>query len=85
MEFGIKRDKEGREVDFVLLQDGSIQELIEVKFTDENVSRSLRYYAERLKPKKVTQIVAKLKRPYSIGNISIVDPLSYFNSSFYRQ
>lgn len=79
------RDKEGREVDFVLLQDGSIQELIEVKFTDENVSRSLRYYAERLKPKKVTQIVAKLKRPYSIGNISIEDPLSYFNTSFYRQ
>jgi len=79
------RDKEGREVDFVLLQDGSIQELIEVKFTDENVSRSLRYYAERLKPKKVTQIVGKLKRPYSIGNISIVDPISYFDSSFYRQ
>lgn len=79
------RDKEGREVDFVLLQDGRIQELIEVKFTDENVSRSLRYYAEKLRPKKVTQMVATLKRPYSVGNISIVDPLSYFNAGFYKQ
>ena len=79
------RDKEGREVDFVLLQDGRIQELIEVKFTDENVSRSLRYYAEKLRPKKVTHMVATLKRPYSVGNISIVDPLSYFNAGFYKQ
>ncbi len=77
------RDKEGREVDFVILKDGAIQELIEVKYAEENISRSLKYYVERLRPKKATQIVATLKRPYSSGLISVVDPLSYFRGALY--
>ena len=78
------RDKEGREVDFVILKDGAIQELIEVKYAEENISRSLRYYVKRLRPKKATQIVAMLKRPYSSGIISVVDPLSYFSHALYN-
>ncbi|MDX2454580.1 ATP-binding protein [Desulfosarcina sp.] len=77
------RDKEGREIDFVILKDGAVQELIEVKFAEENISRSLRYYVERLRPPKATQIVAMLKRPYSSGIISVVDPLSYFSGALY--
>jgi predicted AAA+ superfamily ATPase len=77
------RDKEGREIDFVILKDGAVQELIEVKYSEENISRSLRYYVERLRPPKATQIVAMLKRPYSSGIISVVDPLSYFSGAFY--
>ena len=76
------RDKEGREIDFVVLKEGEIQELIEVKYTQENVSRSLRYYAQRLGPPKATQIVANLKKPYSSGKISVIDPLSYFRGPF---
>ena len=76
------RDKEGREVDFVILIDDKIEELIEVKYAEETVSRSLRYYAERLHPKRATQIVANLKRPYSSGKISVVDPLTYFSGAF---
>lgn len=78
------RDKEGREIDFVILRDGEIQELIEVKYAEENVGRSLRYYAEKLRPKKATQIVARLRKPYTIGNISVTDPLSYFELPFFR-
>ncbi len=74
------RDKEGREVDFVVLKDGVVEELIEVKFVDDNISRPLRYYADRLRPKSATQIVPALKRPYSRGKISVIDPLSYFRS-----
>ena len=44
------RDKEGREVDFVILKENQIDELVEVKWADENISRSLLYYAERLQP-----------------------------------
>lgn len=77
------RDKEGREIDFVILKDGAVQELIEVKYSEEKISRSLRYYVERLRPPKATQIVAMLKRPYSSGIISVVDPLSYFSGAFY--
>jgi predicted AAA+ superfamily ATPase len=57
------RDKEGREVDFVIIKEGRVEELIETKYADENISNHLVYYAERLKPGKATQIVAKLKRP----------------------
>ena len=72
------RDKEGREVDFVIIRDSKVEELIEVKFSDKNVSKSLKYYAEILKPEKATQIVHGLKRPFSSGNINVVDPVEYF-------
>jgi predicted AAA+ superfamily ATPase len=78
------RDKEGKEVDFVVLKDGGIEELIEVKYTEANVTRSLRYYVDRLRPKRATQIVAKLKRPYSRDNIRITEPISYFNGDFFQ-
>jgi predicted AAA+ superfamily ATPase len=65
------RDKEKREVDFVILKDGMIQELIEVKYADPNVDSSLKYYAEKLNPPKATQIVARLKRPYSQGKLTV--------------
>ncbi len=73
------RDKEGREVDFLILKDGVVEELIEVKFSDDHISKSLLYYSERLKPKRATQIVANLNRPYSKGRINVIDPISYFN------
>jgi hypothetical protein len=77
------RDKEGREVDFVILKENRIDELIEVKFSEEKISRSLLYYTERLRPPKATQIVARLKRPYDQGNIRVVDPVSYFNPDYF--
>ncbi len=78
------RDKEGREVDFVILQENQIKELVEVKFSDEKISKSLLYYTERLRPDKATQIVANLKRPYDQGKIRVTDPFSYFSQGFYR-
>jgi hypothetical protein len=76
------RDKEGREVDFVLIKEGVIEELIEVKYSGDEISKSLLYYANRLKPKKATQIVANIKRPFDKNGISVTDPLSYFNHFF---
>ena len=77
------RDKEGREVDFVILKENQIDELVEVKWADENISRSLLYYAEKLQPRKATQVVARLKRPYDQGKIQVRDPFSYFHSEAY--
>ena len=74
------RDKEGREVDFAILKEGKLIELIETKYADETISRSLSYYAEKLNPQKATQIVARLKRPYDRGRIHVIDPLSYFTN-----
>ena len=72
------RDKEGREVDFLILKEGIIEELIEVKLSDNRVSKHLKYYAEKLNPVKATQIVANLKHSYSSGKIQVLDPATYF-------
>jgi len=76
------RDKEGREVDFVILKEGTLEELIEVKYSDEHISRSLTYFARRLKPKRATQIVARIRRPYDKDGVSVIDPLTYFQNFF---
>ena len=72
------RDKEGREVDFAIIRDGVLEELIEVKYTDTSVSRHLKYYAKKLNPAKATQIVAGLKEPFDQDGIRITGPLEYF-------
>ena len=76
------RDKEGREVDFAVLKDGKLEELIEVKYSEEDISKSLSYYSERLKPKNSTQITANLKRSFDKSGIRVTDPISYFNNFF---
>ncbi len=76
------RDKEGREVDFLILKDGVIEELIEARFSDRKISRSLLYYCERLKPKRATQLVASPGRSCDQGKIRVTDPLSYFGGAF---
>ncbi len=75
------RDKEGREVDFVILKDGEVEELIEVKWSDDKPSLSLMYYAEKLRAKKITQLVAEIKRPYQKGGLQIDSPINYFAKS----
>ena len=77
------RDKEGREVDFAIIKEGDLEELIEVKYSDESISKSLLYYTRRLNPKRATQLVATLKRSFDKGGIKVTDPISYFNSNFY--
>ena len=75
------RDKEGREVDFAILKEGVLEELIEIKYSDEDISRSLRYYTERLKPRRATQIVAKLRKPYDKDGIRVTNPFLYFKEA----
>ena len=72
------RDKEKREVDFVITKNKRVQTLIEVKTSDESVSKNLIYYANELKTKEGVQIVLNCKRPFHSGNILVTDPISYF-------
>lgn len=60
----------------------TLEELIEAKFSDENISKSFLYYAKRLNPKRATQIVATIKRPYDKNQIKVTDPVSYFQKFF---
>ncbi len=68
------RDKEGREVNFAILKDGFLEKLVEVKFADDTVSRSLMYYTEKLKPPKATQLVAGLRHSFGHNGRTCHDP-----------
>lgn len=73
------RDKEGREVDFVITRDGKMTELIEAKWKDDLMSKNLKYFSERLMPPRSTQIVAKLKRGFTSAKIEVVQALDYLS------
>ncbi|MCI5225012.1 MAG: DUF4143 domain-containing protein [Candidatus Electrothrix sp. AR4] len=72
------RDKEGREVDFAIVRDGVLEELIEVKYKETAVSRHLKYYVDKLKPVKATQLVATLDKPFDQDGIRVTGPMDYF-------
>lgn len=74
------RDRDGREVDFLTVVDGKPMDLIEVKLSDTKISRSLKYYHEKLKPENTIQIVGNLERSFHKEEILVIDPISYFSS-----
>lgn len=66
------RDKSRREVDFAIVKDGKLEELIEVKWSDEKISTALKYYSEKLQPSKSLQIVHDLDHSYQVGKIHVM-------------
>lgn len=68
------RDREKREVDFVVTLNRAVHWLIEVKTADDSVSAHLRYFGERLKPKQCIQLVHRLTRPQEKAGVRI-EPL----------
>jgi len=65
------RDREGREVDFVVTLDRRIQWLIEVKTSDDTPSGHLRYFNERLRPQQALQLVLQLARAQERSGVRI--------------
>ena len=56
-ELGYLRDKEKREVDFVVARDGKPWFLVEVKYGDETLSPHLKYYQNRINAPFAFQVV----------------------------
>ncbi|MBF0491295.1 MAG: ATP-binding protein [Deltaproteobacteria bacterium] len=65
------RDKEKREVDFVIGSGKQIEYLIEAKYADDQLSASLKYYQNKLKPKQTLQLVGQIRRNKTVDGISI--------------
>ncbi len=65
------RDKEKREVDFLTVIDKKIIDLVEVKYSEDQLSQNLKYFADRLKPQLPVQVVMNLKRELSKNSIPI--------------
>ncbi len=75
------RTKDGREVDFLVVQNGVPTQLVEVKRADDEISKSLKYFQERIPGVAAVQLVNALKRPYSnpIG-IKVADAETWLTS-----
>ncbi|MBI2336255.1 MAG: hypothetical protein HYU97_05800 [Deltaproteobacteria bacterium] len=69
---------QGREVDFAILKEGCVIELIEAKYSEQEISKSLIYYAEKLKPALAVQVVGKLKKRMFKGNIKNITAIDAF-------
>lgn len=65
------RDKEGREVDFVVTLNRRVHWLIEVKTSDDEISKSLQYYTAKLRPAQSLQLVLNLNRPMEKSGIKV--------------
>lgn len=72
------RDKDGREVDFATVIDNKLDQLIEVKQSDSDLSSALCYYANKLNPRQAVQIVGNLKRGYDKQGIRVTNPIDFF-------
>jgi len=66
------RDKEDREVDFVVTLNRRVHWLIEVKASDANPGTGLRYYAQKLRPRESLQLVLNLDRAQEKSGIRIL-------------
>lgn len=75
------RTKDGKEVDFCLIDDDQIVEVIEAKTRDSNISSNLNYFCGKYDLKGV-QVVKELKRERTLGEIDIVKASSYLRELF---
>jgi predicted AAA+ superfamily ATPase len=65
------RDSNNHEVDFVITEDLKVLACIEVKTSDEAISPSLTYLAERLRPRHAIQLVKNCTRERDLGLIKV--------------
>jgi predicted AAA+ superfamily ATPase len=74
------RDKEQREVDFVVTRNRRVEWLIEVKASDTAVSKSLAYYSARLQPTRALQLVLNADRALERNGIQVVPLASWMEA-----
>ena len=77
------RDKEKREVDFLVTQGSKVEFLVEAKWADNALSTSLLYFAEKLKVPTAWQLVAhsRIKKQIGVSRLTpAVDWLSGLES-----
>ncbi len=70
------RDKEKREVDFIITRSHGIEALIEVKWSDSSPSRSLIHFAEKLAPSQTIQLVGTLEEGFTKNRLQIQSPFT---------
>lgn len=75
------RTKDGEEIDFALVLNDQIVQLIEVKLTNSEISKSLKSFSEKYQYPAV-QIIKNLRNTYKVGNIEILKAKDYLSQLF---
>ena len=73
------RDREDHEVDFLILKDRKVVELIEVKTTFKEPSKSLIYFGKKIGGVHLTQICMDIESPYIRQGVQICSPIHYLS------
>jgi uncharacterized protein len=76
------RDREKREVDFLVTLNRRVLWCLEVKTSDDRLSLPLRYLHQRLRPKRSLQLVRHLSRPQEIEGIKISSLAEWLDQLF---
>jgi predicted AAA+ superfamily ATPase len=64
------RTKEGKEVDFCIVEEGAVEKMVEVKAADSSPDKNLIFFQERYAFPAV-QVVGALKKEYKAGDIEV--------------
>jgi uncharacterized protein len=75
------RTKEGMEVDFAIVRDDHIEQIIEVKYANHSISKSLYHFTEKYHLPAV-QIVKELKHERLVENIKVMQAAHYLKDLF---
>ena len=76
---GYLRDKNKREIDFAIEENGSLTHLIEVKKSEDGFNPNLNYFSLRLQPTKALQLVWDLKREKDYETFEVKDLALYLS------
>lgn len=71
------RDKEKREVDFLILRERKPFAIFECKWTEGPPSKALQYYSQKLKINRVFQLTGQLDRTYKKDDVTICPAARY--------
>jgi uncharacterized protein len=73
------RNKDQREVDFLLANENCPEQIIEVKYANDSLSSNLRFFAKEYNL-NASQVVFKPKNPRKVDGIPIVDAMRFLIS-----
>lgn len=80
LELHYLRDREKREVDFLLTLNRKPWVLLEAKLSSEKPSPALTYFAERLQAPHKIQVVLNLDRPGLAGDVHVIDAANFLQA-----
>lgn len=74
------KNKDRNEVDFLTVNQKQPELMVEVKTSDQEISKSLKLFSENLKPKRKIQTILKLEKDFRWQDFEIVPTADFLNS-----